>query len=557
MFKARFKHWGVTKYNVEATMAALLLHIQRRKRHGKRSRILKTGLPFSKGKIASHIKKKDMTEGELLEKAAPEAPIPTGFTFTTPPPDDQETPTCFDDSPSTTVEGGPPVWTPPSSGKVTDSDGCDKKQVRTPQSTPETERSRPQTSSVRPSSAGISVIVDSQKEFLPDLSHNAFSNSWDDFPGAQISPGSADIGEEAFRLSAPDSFLSSDPLNTNFHGMLAYCSRHSNYYHSEHQNSQGNQAERSSYIEVTANPQPEAYVALCFLSCMLHGQGRDEAANLVTSRASQLYRALVQQKHEQALSCLNHVLTLLFLHGKNEFAIEFLKNARLAALCSFDDENPIVVTIRFMISQASSTAKECGISLARLRWVYDGFKEDRTLKHPYTLIAGYHLAWRLAMDDDDDNGRFEAHQLLCTLQDAAEEVFGKSHMQSIAILTTMARILHDLGHLVEAEKTMSEAMTRIEVTYHSKHPFSLEAKRRHAVLLRDIGEVHSAEKKWIEVALGRVEVLGPDHSFSKASVQDVNRFLNARGREEELRAFQAALAPVTAKSNSQTSTIDF
>ena len=129
------------------------------------------------------------------------------------------------------------------------------------------------------------------------------------------------------------------------------------------------------------------------------------------------------------------------------------------------------MTISFMVQQALGTVRQCGFTPARLRVVYDDFKESQTLKHPYTLLAGYHLAWRLAMDGGDCLK--EARQLLSELQGAAEDTFSKAHMQTIAILTTKARVLHGLKYRNEAEELMAEAITRIEMGgYHAKHPYA-------------------------------------------------------------------------------------
>jgi hypothetical protein len=236
------------------------------------------------------------------------------------------------------------------------------------------------------------------------------------------------------------------------------------------------------------------------------------------------------------------------MHGQSLFAVDLLKNAHQAALCELPEENPIIETISFMVQQASRTVKQCGITPQRLRVVYNDFKESQTLKHPYTILAGYHLAWRLAMDGGD--GLKEARYLLSELQGVAEFAFGKAHMQTIAILTTKARVLHDLKYRNEAEALMSEEIRRIEISgYPAKHPYALEAKRRHSILLHAVDKIPLAEKQCMEVALGRVEVLGPQHPFSKESVEDVKSFLCIAGRENELSEFAAKLADATARSD--------
>jgi hypothetical protein len=89
-------------------------------------------------------------------------------------------------------------------------------------------------------------------------------------------------------------------------------------------------------------------------------------------------------------------------------------------------------------------------------------------------------------------------------------------MQTIAILTTKARVLHGLKYRNKAEELIAEAITRIKIgSYHAKHPYALEAKRRHSIFLDDGNKIPPAEKLCIEVALSRVEVLGPNTPSQK------------------------------------------
>jgi hypothetical protein len=129
-------------------------------------------------------------------------------------------------------------------------------------------------------------------------------------------------------------------------------------------------------------------------------------------------------------------------------------------------EDPIILTINFMISQAIGTARESGINVPQLRTIYDQFKASLSARHAYTLLAGYHLAWRLAMNDDI--GKTEAYQILCAIHDDALAALGENHPQSIAIVTTKARVLHDLGHFKEGESAMSNAVRLVKRVYPSK-----------------------------------------------------------------------------------------
>jgi hypothetical protein len=302
-------------------------------------------------------------------------------------------------------------------------------------------------------------------------------------------------------------------------------------------------------VSSTFDFEPEAFTAFCYLSCTLRAQNRGEEANLVALQAFEIYKSLVKERHWLALTCLNHVFTVLFLHGRNEDATLLLKGAREAALTCVDGEDPIVEIINFMIAQSCGIALECGPGVARLRLIYEHFKEMESLRHPYTVLAGCKLAWRLSFDDKNPRSRWEATDLLAILQSSADEVLGTTHMQSISIMDIKGRIHHESGRLPEAEWTLSTALKRIENKWHPLDTFGLEMKRRYANLLGDIGRRQEAEKLWTEVALGKTVCLGHEHPWALSCVNEVYEFLRLPGREHDLAAFKTDLARAVRKSS--------
>jgi hypothetical protein len=540
-------------------MAALARNIENRKRCGKRTLIYKNNAPFSRAKIASHLKK-DMTMDQLLRKAPSRASMPAGFRCITPPPEK------LDNAPSSITSASTPdqvgfTQTPPTSSG--DTGLSSSEHIPTPQSTPyngqedsEAPTLLPTFEALPPSNDYPWTIADPIDDFGLELFRTTGQGFQNPTPDYFPQSAAVDISGEALFLSSPTAFPPSNVLDVNFHMSMSTYMQSSDSYSPLRCHQAG---ESQRYLPGPSDPQPEVFVSFCCLACILHGQGQEQGASTVSSEAFKIYRSLIKQKHEQALACLNLVLAVLFMHGQSLFAVDLLKNAHQTALCELPEESPIIVTISFMVQQASRTVKQCGITPARLRVVFDDFKESQTLKHPYTILAGYHLAWRLAMDGGD--GLKQARQLLSELQGAAECTFGKTHMQTIAILTTKARVLHDLKYREEAEELMSKAITRIEMGgYLAKHPYALEAKRRHSIFLYAVNKIPAAEKRLIEVVMGRVEVLGLDHAFSKESVKDVESFLCTPGRETELSEFAANLTEATVKSalrNSTTRTLQF
>ena len=556
MYKTRLKAWGITKYNPEAIMAALVRNIENRKRLGKRTRLFKNDAPFSRAKIDSHLKKKGMTEEQLLRKVPSDASLPAGFTCVTPPPELQED-THSSTSPFTpSMQAGFAMTRPTSSGESGFS-SCGH--IPTPQPIPDKSQEDthapaffPNFEAERTSGVHPWTMADPINDFGPELCH-AIGQGREHIDTDRSSQSSTvDISGEALFLTSPASFLPTNLWDGNLHMSMSANMQNTDCYQPLHCEQPGEAWQSST---VPSDLQPEAFLSFCYLACILHCQGQDQGASAVASKAFKIYETLIKQEHEQALACLNLVLAVLCVYGQNLFAVDLLKNAHQTALRHLHKESSIIVTINFMVQQASRTVMQCGITHARLRVVYDDFKESRSLRHPYTLLAGYNLAWRLALDGD--GGLEEANNLLSELQGAAEQTFSKAHMQTIAILTTKARVLSELHHRNKAEELMSEAIRRIEVAYPAKHPYALEAKRRHSIFLYAVNRTSAAEKRLTEVALGRVEVLGLEHNFSKESVKDVEGFLCARGREGEHREFTAKLAEAVSQSRNRKSTRPF
>lgn len=235
------------------------------------------------------------------------------------------------------------------------------------------------------------------------------------------------------------------------------------------------------------SPQPETWVNICLFINVLCGQEEISAARYAMLQAAMIYERLVRESNDQILSILNLVLANLFLHGKAALATELLSQAQLAASLCLDDEDPILVSIAFMISIAMKKAKTCGIRILKLRHVVEEMKVLWGENHRYCVTTNYHLAWRLAMEPDL---RSEALEILRKTQVRSEVAFDPLHMQTVALLAVQARVLGHAGHHFEAEKTMSEALQRIE-RWHIKedHPYYLEAKRRHKIFLDELNRV--------------------------------------------------------------------
>jgi hypothetical protein len=542
MYKTKLRAWGIRKYNLEQAMAVLAQTIEQRKREGKASNIFKQGKPFAKEKIESHLKKKKKTLEELMKSTAIDAPMPEGFICVTPLPSDGDTPSIsegyMEDSSASQSGSHNRSDTRSNSGSFISL---------------ETVTSLPGTVDIPTSLEDMTMFQCERVSQESLLAREQYDESWshvldwsqeqqeDQLVDSQMQCEldlMNDVAEEVFRFSTPGSSGSNDLLSMNFHQAMAqpletFDVPDIQTYYPLH-----NQSLDSERPEIPS-ARPERFIALCFLYCILLGRNRRDSANSAFAQAFEIFQTLIVEEHREVLACLNLVLAVLFVHGQNDLAVMLLDQGRKVALEHLEENSSVVISIRFMISQASSTARNWSNNITILRSVHLDSKGDRGPSHPISVTTGYHVAWCLAMDPST---RMEALELLTTLQPVSEKALGELHMQTIAIMNTQARVLFHLCRFLEAEELMAQAMARIQLSgFHDCHPFHLEAKRRHAIFLEAVGKIDGAISNRIQVALGRVRVLGPKHQFSRSSICDAEKALSEGNRSEQLKTFRSQL----------------
>ena len=300
----------------------------------------------------------------------------------------------------------------------------------------------------------------------------------------------------------------------------------------------------------SSEPPTKTFLQLCYTSCAFRVLGRHEDADYILWQASQVFTLMVSNIHDRLLACLSSIQVTLSLERRANDAVRVLKTAKDAAQHFLSESHPLVISIEFMMWQASG-GKACPeISLDMLRNICTIFETQTRAfaPHPYAIWAGYELAWRLAFKETSIEEKWEALSILNRIRADSELVLGVRHLQSIAILRTTARVLADLGYPFDAEQTMKEAHERTKIQFPRLHPYRLEGESRYAMMLRCANQEDRAEQLYIQVALRRAEVLGENHEYAKASKYDVLDFLDNDDRTGELQIFHKKLKEAVLKS---------
>lgn len=290
--------------------------------------------------------------------------------------------------------------------------------------------------------------------------------------------------------------------------------------------------------------EPKTFVKLSIWYCSLRNEGMYDQADAIASEAGQTYAYILFQQHTHALTSLNTVLIMLLLYGRSSEAIELMRRAREAAKTLFPEMHPIILIMEYFMFQAAGKFETMPVS--QLAQAYNFFCNGLGQDHPYTLVAGYLLAWRNAADNTDVIGMLHAVQLLCKLQLAADVRLGRYHLLSIAILNTKARVQHALKMLPDAITNMETVLSRMQATHDGNHPYLLDARSRYAAVLFAAYRDDEAESEYVASVLGQAELFGVEAQATQRSLREIGTFFVTTERTESASDFYIKLAAASA-----------
>lgn len=293
---------------------------------------------------------------------------------------------------------------------------------------------------------------------------------------------------------------------------------------------------------------PKTFVKMSIWYCNLRSEGMYDDADAAASEAGRVYAHILSQQHSHALISLNTVLIMLLLYERDTEAFELMSRAREAARSIFHETHPIILTIGYLIFQAADKFE--AVQVSQLAEGYNFFCNDLGQDHPHTLVAGYLLAWRSAVNNTNDIGMLHAIQLLCKLQLISDTRLGRYHLLSIAILSTKARVQHTLKMLPDAITNMEDVLRRMQDTHDDNHPHLLDARSRYAAMLFAAHREDEAETEYIASALGKAKLFGTEAQTTKNSLREIGTFFVTTSRAASASDFSIKLAAVSASYSS-------
>jgi hypothetical protein len=289
-------------------------------------------------------------------------------------------------------------------------------------------------------------------------------------------------------------------------------------------------------FEVPATTKDEGawlWIALCFASCLNMKKGKGDLTAKSLADATTEFERLVSRRDRMLLTAANQMIAILHQHSQGQTAVIITASAKESVDRMLSADDPIRITFNYLAATADSSVssaslQEMGVTSSSLYSVYQALNANPQYgsQHPYTISASYNHAWLLRREGNPQ----EAEQRLHHIYEISCSIFGKSHMQSITAMATLAGTQFDQKKTTEAISNFKIMIRDCKPTLGKSHPYRLEAKRRLAWQYEDLGQDGKMVPLYWEVLEGRVRMLGRKHPYTLSQREDYEELMKKLGR---------------------------
>jgi hypothetical protein len=257
---------------------------------------------------------------------------------------------------------------------------------------------------------------------------------------------------------------------------------------------------------------------------------------------------------EACLGALSVVTTLFDCYGHSERLIEMLTCCDEVSKKHLGFDNALAMTIAFMKnmldhSQGSSPRHD----LEQLRQVCVRIQYDYPRSPAPWLTARYNLAWAMMENelkkDQTQRNFYPAKRELEELTRLCEAHLGPCRIESIMAAATLARATMQSGEGNRAEEIIADVvLPRVRENFPEDHPYTWEAKHRHAFLLYDLSRreptsnsrsrLQQSEQLLREVVPHRQRILGESNPKTAHSFLLLKKVLEKQGKTGEANSLE-------------------
>lgn len=262
---------------------------------------------------------------------------------------------------------------------------------------------------------------------------------------------------------------------------------------------------------------------------------------------------MIQDRKSPGEACLGalSVVTVLFdCYGHTERLLELLMECDRVAKKHLGGNNPLTTTIAFKKNMLHrSGGRNLPHDVNRLRQIYFQTQRDYPSSRGPALTARYNLAWSMLENELNkvDGGVKDfrpAKRELEELVAQCESHFGPNRIETIMAVATLARASFCSGDGEKAEDIIVDIVCpRVRKNFPEDHPYTWEAKHRHAFLLLQLAKkernsvfrsrLQHGEQLLREVVRDRQRILGVSNPKSIQSFQLLKAILEKQGKVDE------------------------
>lgn len=238
--------------------------------------------------------------------------------------------------------------------------------------------------------------------------------------------------------------------------------------------------------------------------------------------------------------------------GHNTRLLELLTEIDEVTKIHLGENNPLRLTIAFEKNILQPNTRGSRLhDLEQLRQVYYRLQREYPTSRGPALMAKYHIAWatlenELRVDKRYSNFRPAKDMLEGLLQDFSSH-FGPNRIETIMAAATLARANLRSGDAERAEEIIvDEVFPRVRENFPEDHPYTWEAKHRHAFFLFQLADdepgltckrrLQHGEQLLREVVRDRRRVLGEGNKKSIESFKLLKAILEKQGKPQQAKS---------------------
>ena len=261
------------------------------------------------------------------------------------------------------------------------------------------------------------------------------------------------------------------------------------------------------------------WMACCFGACMFSRQVSEVMVSKCLQRGNSALTEMLIKKNSTVLTCALASLTVLSSHDQGEISSRIMSSAFRTSQQVLGSSDAITLVLEWCAALAGQSLSECRVSTAMLMEVKRNFDHDITIGpfHGHTLATSYCLASSLL-----NEGRAgEAEEEFRNLYKLLKMQRGQEHILTTMTLATMSRALTNQGKFGAAVVQRKTAIAASDRVFGKNHPYTLESRRRLALVYERQGKKHLMEPIYWQVLEGRIASHGATHDYTLGMRNDL------------------------------------